>query len=320
MAGRCARPQRRGEAAWDSGRTHDSGRGPRRTASARCAAVADGWHLPAFAGSAQTLQALCGDCHSEKTLRESAQPTNLESRVAQEASNGYRPIHDAWTLSTAAGASWTRRRAPGAGEDGLPLTQRLPKRFTERLRALEAPRHPDGTPVYHVEETKPLLGSRPVGHCLAGNFLLLTALPGTGKTARIVVRLRARRAHLVSKTHCSAQNLGLGAQTVDRRREVPAASAVVGRAGLRAGRPISAPLERFQAGHNPARQRSAMGLLIGRGAEPKASSDLIDRLFEAAKHEVVAHAVMQSNDRAACDDLCAVGSKHDCDIAGLCHA
>ena len=27
-------------------------------------------------------QALCGDCHSEKTLRESAQPTSLESRVA----------------------------------------------------------------------------------------------------------------------------------------------------------------------------------------------------------------------------------------------
>ena len=36
----------------------------------------------AFAGSAQILQALCGDCHSEKTLRESAQPTSLESRVA----------------------------------------------------------------------------------------------------------------------------------------------------------------------------------------------------------------------------------------------
>ena len=69
------------------------------------------------------------------------------------------------------------------------LTQRLPKRFTERLRALEALRHPDGTPVYRVEETKPLLGSSraprmeaerpkqrrwngvddPVGHCLAGN-------------------------------------------------------------------------------------------------------------------------------------------------------
>ena len=36
----------------------------------------------AFAGSVQTLQALCGDCHSKKTLRESAQPTSLESRVA----------------------------------------------------------------------------------------------------------------------------------------------------------------------------------------------------------------------------------------------
>ena len=52
---------------------------------------ADGRHLragplvpvrQAFAGSVQTLQALCGDCHSEKTLRESAQPTSLESRVA----------------------------------------------------------------------------------------------------------------------------------------------------------------------------------------------------------------------------------------------
>ena len=40
------------------------------------------------------------------------------------------------------------------------LTQRLPKRFTERLRALEALRHPNGTSVYRVEETKPLLSSR----------------------------------------------------------------------------------------------------------------------------------------------------------------
>ena len=81
------------------------------------------------------------------------------------------------------------------------LTQRLPKRFAERLRALEALRHPDGTPVYRVEETKPLLGSRaprmeaerpkhgvddPTSHCLAANSLLLTGLPGTGKTHLVV--------------------------------------------------------------------------------------------------------------------------------------
>ena len=57
----------------------------------------------------------------------------------------------------------------------------------------------------------------PISHCLAGNSLLLTGLPGTGKThlARtIVARLREQgeAVHLVSKTHCSAQNLGLGAQ------------------------------------------------------------------------------------------------------------
>ena len=72
----------------------------------------------------------------------------------------------------------------------------------------------------------------PISHCLAGNFLLLTGLLGTGKThlARtIVARLREQgeAVHLVSKTHCSAQNLGLGAQTADHwvRRYVRGGSA-----------------------------------------------------------------------------------------------
>ena len=135
----------------------------------------------AFAGSVQTLQALCGDCHSEKTLRESAQPTSLESRVA-----------------------------PGVME-----YVRAPRMEAERPKQ----RRWNG-----VDD--------PISHCLAGNSLLLTGLPGTGKThlARtIVARLREQgeAVHLVSKTHCSAQNLGLGAQTADHwvRRYVRGGSA-----------------------------------------------------------------------------------------------
>ena len=88
------------------------------------------------------------------------------------------------------------------------LTQRLPKRFAERLRALEALRHPDGTPVYRVEETKPLLGSRaPRMEAERPN--------NGGGTGWTTLYATAWRAHLVSKTHCSAQNLGLEAQTGD---------------------------------------------------------------------------------------------------------
>ena len=83
-----------------------------------------------------------------------------------------------------------------------------------------------------AERPKQRKWNGPVNHCLAGNSLLLTNLPGTGKTqlARtIVARLREQgeAMHLVSKTHCSAQNLGLGAQAADHwvRRYVRGGSA-----------------------------------------------------------------------------------------------
>ena len=67
----------------------------------------------------------------------------------------------------------------------------------------------------------------PISHCLAGNSLLLTGKTHLART--IVARLREQgeAAHLVSKTHCSAQNLGLGAQTADHwvRRYVRGGSA-----------------------------------------------------------------------------------------------
>ena len=62
--------------------------------------------------------------------------------------------------------------------------------------------------------------SDPLAHCLAAGSLLLTGLPGTGKThlaQRIVAVLREQKqaVHIVAKTHCAAQNLGQGARTAD---------------------------------------------------------------------------------------------------------
>ena len=82
-------------------------------------------------------------------------------------SNGtYRPIHDAALGFEHCMVAKARRildappRYLAQVKTDCLLTQRLPKRFAERLRALEELRHPDGTPVYRVEETRPLLGSR----------------------------------------------------------------------------------------------------------------------------------------------------------------
>ena len=75
-------------------------------------------------------------------------------------SNGtYRPIHDAVLGFEHCMVAKARRildappRYLAQVKTDRLLTQRLPKRFTERLLALEALRHPDGTPVYRVEET-----------------------------------------------------------------------------------------------------------------------------------------------------------------------
>ena len=120
------------------------------------------------------------------------------------------------------------------------VLQGLPKKYWPAVERLVRARHPDGTAVYRCEQVEPLLGEHrepetaarspmpcgwervedPVAHCLRGRSLLLTGLPGTGKThlaRRIVTQLREAGdlVQLVSKTHCAAQNLGLGAQTAD---------------------------------------------------------------------------------------------------------
>ena len=76
----------------------------------------------AFAGSVQTLQALCGDCHSEKTLRESAQPSRRHGvrPEPQAASSGF----EAQTCakdSTYVGVDVVRCRRNGLANAPFPL-------------------------------------------------------------------------------------------------------------------------------------------------------------------------------------------------------
>ena len=104
------------------------------------------------------------------------------------------------------------------------LLQGLPKSRQESLEALTKPLLGRSAPP-RMEAERPALRrwcevEDPLEHCAAGNSLLLTGLPGAGKTylaRKIMARLREQgeAVHLVSKTHCSAQNLGLGVQTAD---------------------------------------------------------------------------------------------------------
>ena len=95
-----------------------------------------------------------------------------------------------------------------------PLRTRTPRRWAGPPSEL---RHPDGT-------------DDPVGHCLAtpccsraaGHRKDAPCPDDCGEAAR-----QGEAVHLVSKTHCSAQNLNLGAQTADHwvRRYVRGGSA-----------------------------------------------------------------------------------------------
>ena len=115
--------------------------------------------------------------------------------------------------------------------------QSLPRKFVHVVEALTRRRHRDNTPKYRFEEVKRLEGEYqeprleteppteqepwrhvedPVEHCLNGHSLLLSGMPGTGKThlARQIVSQLSQLGEgvtLISKTHCSVQNLGLGA-------------------------------------------------------------------------------------------------------------
>ena len=108
--------------------------------------------------------------------------------------------------------------------------QGLPKKYWPAVERLTRARHPDGTAVYRCEPVDQLLGEHrepemaarlpmpcgwervedPVAHCLRGRSLLLKT-----HLARRIVREAGDLVQLVSKTHCAAQNLGLGAQTSD---------------------------------------------------------------------------------------------------------
>ncbi|CAE7216787.1 unnamed protein product [Symbiodinium natans] len=163
-------------------------------------------------------------CQWRQTFTDAAGKVHWDHIYATELFSNYtlRPLHDYVMAQEHVAVAKIRRPA-----QKVPLTAR---------------KHPDGTPVYRFEECKSLEGQYreprieapyldwppgwqrvedPLLHCLNGKSLLLSGMPGTDKThlaRQIVAQLceLGEVVKLVSKTHCSVQNLGAGAQTADR--------------------------------------------------------------------------------------------------------
>ena len=127
------------------------------------------------------------------------------------------------------------------------LFQGVAKKNLHILQKVAEQRYEDGSPVYRFlgeeDGLKPLLSSSermPMEarvpedlpdweqiaadsleeHVLAGKSVFISGFPGTGKTfiaRRLIGRLReaGRLVEIVSKTHVSVQNVGLGAKTAD---------------------------------------------------------------------------------------------------------
>ena len=191
-------------------------------------------------------------CQWRQTFTDAAGKVHWDHIYATELFSNYtlRPLHDYVMAQEHVAVAKIRdhlRKVPPryvvALKTDCLVFQDLPKKFLPAVRELTARKHQDGTPVYRFEECKRLEGEYreprieapyltsfapewrsvedPLLHCLNGKSLLLSGMPGTGKThlaRQIVAQLceLGEVAKLVSKTHCSVQNLGAGAQTADR--------------------------------------------------------------------------------------------------------
>ena len=183
-------------------------------------------------------------CQWRQTFTDAAGKVHWDHIYATELFSNYtlRPLHDYVMAQEHVAVAKIRdhlRKVPPryvvALKTDCLVFQDLPKKFLPAVRELTAWKHQDGTPVYRFEECKRLEGEYreprieapyltcygPVLHCLNGKSLLLSGMPGTGKThlaRQIVAQLceLGEVVKLVSKTHCSVQNLGAGAQTADR--------------------------------------------------------------------------------------------------------